>query len=94
MRQSNILAEIGIILLLFDVGLETDLKRLKESGWSATLVAYLGGFFLPLGLGTIVSYTLFDLPLITSLFVGGTITATSIGITIRVLKDLKKNQEP
>ena len=87
----KLLAEIGIILLLFDVGLETDLKRLKESGWSATLVA-LGGFFLPLGLGTWVSYTLFDLSLITSLFIGGTITATSIGITIRVLKDLKKNK--
>jgi Kef-type K+ transport system membrane component KefB len=87
----KLLAEIGIILLLFDVGLETDLKRLKESGWSAVLVA-IGGFFLPLALGSWVSYVLFDLTLITSLFIGGTITATSIGITVRVLKDLKKNQ--
>ncbi len=87
----KLLAEIGIILLLFDVGLETDLKRLKESGLSAVLVA-LGGFILPLFLGTFVSYFLFELSLITSLFIGGTITATSIGITIRVLKDLKKNR--
>ena len=87
----KLLAEIGIILLLFDVGLETDLRRLKESGWSATLVA-LGGFFVPLLLGTLVAFYLFDLDLITSLFIGGTITATSIGITVRVLKDLKKNQ--
>jgi len=87
----KLLAEIGIILLLFDVGLETDLKRLKESGWSAVVVA-IGGFFLPLVLGTWVSYVLFDLNLITSLFIGGTITATSIGITVRVLKDLKKNK--
>jgi len=87
----KLLAEIGIILLLFDVGLETDLRRLKESGWSATLVA-LGGFFVPLMLGTLVAFYLFDLDLITSLFIGGTITATSIGITVRVLKDLKKNQ--
>jgi len=87
----KLLAEIGIILLLFDVGLETDLKRLKESGWSATLVA-IGGFVLPLLLGTSVAYYLFHLPLITSLFIGGTITATSIGITVRVLKDLKKHQ--
>jgi len=87
----KLLAEIGIILLLFDVGLETDLQRLKESGWSAVMVA-MGGFFLPLVLGAGVSYMVFDLSVITSLFIGGTITATSIGITVRVLKDLKKNQ--
>jgi len=87
----KLLAEIGIILLLFDVGLETDLKRLKESGGTAAIVA-IGGFVLPFVLGTLVGYILFDLSLITSLFVGGTITATSIGITVRVLKDLKKNQ--
>jgi len=87
----KLLAEIGIILLLFDVGLETDLKRLKESGWTAVIVA-VGGFFLPFALGTWVSYIFFDISLITSLFVGGTITATSIGITVRVLKDLKKNR--
>lgn len=87
----KLLAEIGIILLLFEVGLETDLKRLKESGLSAILVA-IGGFFLPLVLGTWVSYVFFDLSLITSLFIGGTITATSIGITVRVLKDLQKNK--
>ncbi|MCF6207315.1 MAG: cation:proton antiporter [Sulfurovum sp.] len=87
----KMLAEIGIILLLFDVGLETDLKRLKESGWIATIVA-VGGFTLPLLFGTVVSYYLFGLSLITSLFIGGTITATSIGITVRVLKDLKKNK--
>ncbi|BAF71440.1 cation:proton antiporter [Sulfurovum sp. NBC37-1] len=87
----KMLAEIGIILLLFDVGLETDLRKLKESGWSATLVA-IGGFVFPLILGAALSFYLFDLNLITSLFVGGTITATSIGITVRVLKDLKKNQ--
>ncbi len=87
----KLLAEIGIILLLFDVGLETDLKRLKESGWSAVVVA-VGGFFLPFVLGAWVSYRFFDISLITSLFIGGTITATSIGITVRVLKDLKKNR--
>lgn len=87
----KLLAEIGIILLLFDVGLDTDLSRLKKSGWSAALVA-VGGFVLPLLFGAGVSYLIFDLSLIVSLFIGGTITATSIGITIRVLKDLKKNQ--
>ncbi len=87
----KLLAEIGIILLLFDVGLETDMHRLKESGWSAVLVA-VGGFGLPLVFGAGISYYIFDLSLIVSLFIGGTITATSIGITVRVLKDLKKHQ--
>ncbi len=85
----KLLAEIGIILLLFDVGLETDLHRLKQSGKNAALVA-VGGFLLPFILGSWVSYSLFSFPLIVSLFIGGTITATSIGITIRVLSDLKK----
>ncbi len=85
----KLLAEIGIILLLFDVGLETDLHRLKQSGKNAAVVA-VGGFLLPFILGSWVSYSLFSLPLIVSLFIGGTITATSIGITIRVLSDLKK----
>ena len=87
----KLLAEIGIILLLFDIGLETDLQRLKESGWNAVLVA-VGGFILPFFFGTAISYYVFDLSLIVSLFIGGTITATSIGITVRVLKDLKKHQ--
>ena len=87
----KLLAEIGIILLLFDVGLDTDLHKLTASGWSAALIA-VGGFFLPFVSGAFVSYYLFDLSLIVSLFIGGTITATSIGITVRVLKDLKKNQ--
>ncbi len=85
------LAEIGIILLLFEVGLDTDIKRLKESGKDAVVVA-LGGFLLPLFLGSAVAYYIFKMPLVVSLFIGGTVTATSIGITIRVLKDLGKHK--
>ena len=87
----KMLAEIGIILLLFDVGLDTDLRRIKASGKLAAIVA-VGGFFLPFVLGSAVAYYLFDLSLLIALFTGGTITATSIGITVRVLKDLKKHQ--
>lgn len=87
----KILAEIGIILLLFDVGLDTNIKHLTRSGKASVIVA-VGGFFLPFVLGTIAGYYLFDIDLITALFIGGTITATSIGITVRVLKDLKKHQ--
>ncbi len=87
----KMLAEIGIILLLFDVGLDTDLKRLKQSGKVSVIVA-VGGFVLPFVLGASVSYLWFDIGVMTSLFIGGTITATSIGITVRVLKDLGRHQ--
>ena len=83
----KLLAEIGIILLLFKVGLETDIKRLAVAGRKSTLVA-ITGFSLPLILGFSVAYWLFSIPLLESLFIGGTLTATSIGITVRVLKDL------
>lgn len=87
----KLLAEIGIILLLFEVGIDTDINKLKQSGWNAAIIA-IGGFLIPFILGAWVTYTIFNLSLVVSLFVGGTITATSIGITIRVLNDLKKRQ--
>ena len=85
----RLLAEIGIILLLFEVGLDTDVRRLAKSGLKAVVVA-IPGFFLPLLVGFALSFWVFDLPLLTSLFIGGTMTATSIGITVRVLADLKR----
>jgi len=88
----KLLAEIGIILLLFEVGLETDVRRLANTGQKSVAVA-IGGFFVPFGLGFSMGYWLFDLSLLVSLFIGGTLTATSIGITVRVLSDLKRQQE-
>lgn len=87
----KLMAEIGIILLLFEVGLETDLRRLASTGMKSILVAILG-FVLPLMLGFSLSYWIFELSLLVSLFIGGTLTATSIGITVRVLSDLKRQQ--
>ena len=83
----KILAEIGIILLLFEVGLETDFKRLKDAGSKSFVVAILG-VVLPFSLGFMTAYYIFALSFDISLFVGGTLTATSIGITLRVLKDI------
>ncbi len=83
----KLLAEIGIILLLFEVGLKTDGKRLLHSGFKSSIVA-LSGFILPMLFGFSAAYWLFDLSLLVALFIGGTITATSIGITVRVLNDL------
>ncbi|MBI5890256.1 MAG: cation:proton antiporter [Nitrosomonadales bacterium] len=85
----KLLAEIGIILLLFEVGMDTDLSRLARSGGKSVAVA-LTGFTLPFALGYAVSTWLFNLPELTALFIGGTLTATSIGITVRVLEDLGK----
>src|SRR6266853_3256745 len=86
----SILAEIGAILLLFEVGVESDLVQLLAVGWSSLLVATLG-VIAPMILGYIVSSQLLpNASWLTHLFVGGTLTATSVGITARVLKDLGK----
>ncbi|HZP80998.1 MAG TPA: cation:proton antiporter [Chthonomonadaceae bacterium] len=80
------IAEIGAVLLLFEVGLESDLEDLFKVGLAATWVAVAGvalpflmGFFVARGLGH---------PPIQSLFVGAALTATSVGITARVFSDL------
>jgi len=83
----KILAEIGIILLLFEVGLETDFKRLKDAGFKSFVVAILG-VVLPFAFGLVLAYYIFDLSFNIALFIAGTLTATSIGITLRVLKDI------
>lgn len=84
-----LLAQIGIILLLFEVGIETDIGRLTSSGGKAFLVA-IGGVIFPFVLGFCISNYLFKFSLLISLFIASTLTATSIGITLRVLRDLKK----
>ena len=85
----RLLAEIGIILLLFEVGLETDVMQLVRAGGKSVMVA-IAGFVLPFVLGFVLCYWGFGLALLVSLFVAGTITATSIGITLRVLADLSR----
>jgi len=88
----KVLAEIGVILLLFQVGLEVDIHQLRRVGAHAFIVATVGAS-TPMIIGFFVSFYLLDLPFLTSLFIGGTFTATSIGITVRVLEDLGKLKE-
>ena len=86
------LAEIGVIILLFEVGLESNVREMVEVGWSSLLVAALGvvaPFFLGWGVAAIF---LPDAPLLSHLFIGATLCATSVGITARVLRDLGKLQ--
>jgi Kef-type K+ transport system membrane component KefB len=87
----RVAAEIGAILLLFEVGVESDLLQLLAVGWSSLVVATFG-VIAPMVLGYFVSAWLMpQSSWITHLFVGGTLTATSVGITARVLKDLGKS---
>lgn len=83
----KVLAEIGIMLLLFEIGYESDLTKLKSAGKQASVLA-IGGALLPFIAAFCAAYYFFHLSLEASLFVGGTLTATSIGITMRVLKDI------
>ena len=84
------LAEFGVIILLFEVGLESELREMIEVGWSSLLVAILG-VVAPFFLGWAVSaFFLPDEPTLVHIFIGATLCATSVGITARVFKDLGK----
>jgi Kef-type K+ transport system membrane component KefB len=86
------LAEVGVLVLLFDVGLEADLRAFARVGVSSLLVAIIG-VAIPIGLGWgAVALLLPDSPPIVRLFIGATLSATSVGITARVLKDLGVTQ--
>ncbi len=84
-----LLAQIGIILLLFEVGIEADIGRLASAGTKALTVAICGAA-LPFLLAFFLCYYYFHFSLLISLFAGCTLMATSIGITLRVLRDLNK----
>src|SRR5712692_12120410 len=86
------LAELGVLILLFEVGLESDLDELLKAGFQATLVAGVG-VILPFTAGFAVVHWLGHPPLL-AILVGATLTATSVGITARVLADLGRLQDP
>lgn len=81
-----LIAEIGVVLLLFEVGLDTDLEELLRVGYPAMTVA-LVGMALPLAGGFLVAKAA-GYSSLTSLFAGAALTATSISITARVLSEL------
>jgi len=86
------LAEIGVIILLFEVGLESNLKQMIEVGWSSLLVA-VAGLVAPFFLGwAVAAYFIPEEALLGHIFIGATLCATSVGITARVLKDMGKLQ--
>jgi len=83
-----ILAELGVIFLLFSVGLETKVKDLLGSGKSAFFCAFLG-VVLPFvaGLSLILAVGGYDMN--SAMFMGAAMVATSVGITARIIKDMK-----
>ncbi|MCR5213922.1 MAG: cation:proton antiporter [Eubacterium sp.] len=89
------IAEIGVILLMFSAGLETSLPQLKKTGVKATLIA-CAGVFIPLVCGTILYMCFYGFDKVGSdqffraLFIGTILTATSVSITVQVLKELGK----
>ncbi|MEP6818061.1 MAG: cation:proton antiporter [bacterium] len=84
------LAQLGVILLLFEVGLESNIGEMLEVGWSSLFVA-VAGVVAPFFLGWGVSaYFLPGESRLVHIFIGSVLCATSVGITARVLKDLGK----
>lgn len=82
------LSEIGVIVLMFEAGLETDLKELKKSGKASFIIALLG-VLLPLILGFIVAGTITG-DFMEKVFIGVILTATSVSITVETLQDMGK----
>jgi Na+:H+ antiporter len=88
------LAEIGVVLLLFEVGLESTIEDMRRVGWRSLIVAMLG-VVTPWALGYLVGVVMLPAhsPYVW-LYLGAILTATSVGITARVLRDLGHSQTP
>ena len=88
----HVMGELGVLILLFSIGLETDLKSLLKVGTASAAVA-VSGVVLPFALGYAAALAM-GLTNIAAIVVGATLTATSVGITARVLSDLGRLQSP
>lgn len=93
----KIFAEVGVVLIMFSAGLETDLKTLLKTGPIAILIAIMG-VAVPLVLGTVVTmifrgWSAVGTPeFYKALFIGVIMTATSVSITVQTLKEMGKLQ--
>lgn len=90
------LSKIGAILILFSAGLETNLKQIKSVGGPAVIIT-IAGVIVPMGLGFLVATlcnggfaNLTHDALLTNLFYGTILTATSVGITVQTLREMGK----
>ncbi len=83
------LAELGLVILLFEIGLESDLKALLQVGVQAAVVAVVG-VTVPFVLATTGLMLIFQVPPLPAIFAGAALTATSIGITAKLLEELQQ----
>lgn len=83
----TILAELGVTILLFEIGLESDLRELGKVGDRSAVVAGVG-VAVPFAAGTVGLMYFFGVPTIPAVFVGAALTATRIGITSKVLSQI------
>lgn len=92
------MAEIGVVLLMFFAGLETNLQDLKKTGWKAFVIA-VAGVSVPLLSGSVLYFLYYGIPpfgsdaFYTGIFVGVIMTATSVSITVATLMELGKLKE-
>lgn len=84
------MAELGVIVIMFTAGMETNIDELKASGFAGFIVAVLGVVF-PLGMGAGMMYFFSpDISFPSAIFIGAVLTATSVSITVEALKELGK----
>ncbi|USK72520.1 cation:proton antiporter [Peribacillus asahii] len=81
-------SQIGVILLMFIAGLETDVEEFKRTGKASTLVGF-GGIIVPLVLGYFAGVVL-NLTTMESLFLGLLLSATSVSISVQALKEMNQ----
>lgn len=94
----GMLSELGVIVLMFGAGLETDVQEMKKCGKASLIIAVIG-VVTPLIFGAGASYFFIDDPnsqerLLKSIFIGVVLTATSVSITVETLKELGKLNTP
>ncbi|MEM9701183.1 MAG: cation:proton antiporter [Planctomycetota bacterium] len=89
--ELSLLAEIGVILLLFEVGLECTVREMLRVGWTSLFVA-IAGVVAPILLGYVISRAFFFDDWQEPAFIGATLCATSVGITARVLRDINQHK--
>ncbi len=86
----EVMSQIGVVLIMFSAGLGTDLKKLKSAGVASVVITAMG-VIVPMGLGALVSWAFLpDKGILTYLFYGAILTATSVSVTVAVLKEMGK----
>ena len=86
----SVFAKIGVVLIMFSTGLGTDLKMLKASGTASVVITTFGVLF-PMAFGALVAWAFhIGTSLLSNLFYGAILTATSVSVTVAALKELGK----